>query len=50
VRCLLDIEVNVIRLAPGHYRGKMTKVVGELGIGRSTVYRKMREFGIENTA
>jgi DNA-binding NtrC family response regulator len=50
VRCLLDIEADMIKLALGRYRGKMTKVARELGIGRSTLYRKMREFGIENAA
>ena len=37
----------MIRLALGRYRGHMTEVAKRLGIGRSTLYRKMREFGLE---
>ena len=29
------------------YRGRMTEIAQKLGIGRSTLYRKMREFGLE---
>ena len=39
---------DVIRLAIGHYRGKMTEVARRLGIGRSTLYRKLGELGIDN--
>ena len=38
---------DMIRLALGRYRGHMTEVAKRLGIGRSTLYRKMREFGLE---
>jgi len=37
----------MIRLALGRYRGHLTEVAKRLGIGRSTLYRKMREFGLE---
>ena len=47
LRPLEDIEADVIRLAIGHYRGRMTEVARRLGIGRSTLYRKVREQGIE---
>jgi transcriptional regulator of acetoin/glycerol metabolism len=40
----------MIRLALGRYRGHMTEVAKRLGIGRSTLYRKMREFGLEEPA
>ncbi|NJM35275.1 MAG: sigma-54-dependent Fis family transcriptional regulator [Rhodomicrobium sp.] len=46
IRRLEDIEADVIRLALGHYRGHITEVARRLGIGRSTLYRKMREFGL----
>jgi len=46
VRRLEDIEADLIRLALGHYRGHITEVAKRLGIGRSTLYRKMREFGL----
>src|SRR5690606_34050820 len=36
LRALEDIEADVIRLAIGHYRGRMTEVARRLGIGRST--------------
>jgi transcriptional regulator of acetoin/glycerol metabolism len=41
------MEADMIRLALGHYRGHITEVARRLGIGRSTLYRKMREFGLE---
>jgi DNA-binding NtrC family response regulator len=47
VRALEDIEADMIRLAIGRYRGHMTEIAKKLGIGRSTLYRKMREFGLE---
>jgi DNA-binding NtrC family response regulator len=50
VRQLADIEADVIRLAIGHYRGRMTEVARRLGIGRSTLYRKLAELGIESAA
>ncbi|TNE40961.1 MAG: sigma-54-dependent Fis family transcriptional regulator [Sphingomonadales bacterium] len=50
IRQLADIEADVIRLAIGHYRGRMTEVARRLGIGRSTLYRKLSELGIDNAA
>ncbi|MBB3981301.1 DNA-binding NtrC family response regulator [Sphingobium fontiphilum] len=50
VRQLAEIEADVIRLAIGHYRGRMTEVARRLGIGRSTLYRKLAELGIESAA
>lgn len=50
LRALEDIEADVIRLAIGHYRGRMTEVARRLGIGRSTLYRKLSELGIDNAA
>lgn len=50
LRPLEDIEADVIRLAVGHYRGRMTEVARRLGIGRSTLYRKLTELGIDNVA
>jgi DNA-binding NtrC family response regulator len=46
VRRLEEVEADLIRLALGHYRGHITEVARRLGIGRSTLYRKMREFGL----
>jgi DNA-binding NtrC family response regulator len=50
LRPLEDIEADVIRLAIGHYRGRMTEVARRLGIGRSTLYRKLTDLGIESAA
>ncbi len=50
LRPLEDIEADVIRLAIGHYRGRMTEVARRLGIGRSTLYRKLGDLGIGDAA
>ncbi|KQM38872.1 sigma-54-dependent transcriptional regulator [Sphingomonas sp. Leaf10] len=50
LRMLEEIEADVIRLAIGHYRGRMTEVARRLGIGRSTLYRKLGELGIDQSA
>jgi DNA-binding NtrC family response regulator len=50
LRSLDEIEADVIRLAIGHYRGRMTEVARRLGIGRSTLYRKLGDLGIESAA
>ena len=50
LRPLEEIEADVIRLAIGHYRGRMTEVARRLGIGRSTLYRKLGDLGIGNAA
>jgi DNA-binding NtrC family response regulator len=50
IRPLEEIEADIIRLAIGHYRGRMTEVARRLGIGRSTLYRKLGEIGIDTAA
>jgi DNA-binding NtrC family response regulator len=47
VRKLEDIEAEMIRLAIEKYKGHMTEVARRLGIGRSTLYRKVRDLGLE---
>ncbi|MGB7204154.1 MAG: sigma-54 dependent transcriptional regulator [Anderseniella sp.] len=47
IRKLEEIEADMIRLALNRYRGQMSEVARKLGIGRSTLYRKMRELGLE---
>ena len=47
VRSLEAIEADMIRLALGRYRGHMTEVAKRLNIGRSTLYRKMKDYGLE---
>jgi len=48
VRSLEEVEADMIRLALGRYRGSMTEAARRLGIGRSTLYRKIREFGLDS--
>jgi DNA-binding NtrC family response regulator len=50
VRSMEELEADIIRLAIGHYRGRMTEVARRLGIGRSTLYRKLGELGIDTAA
>ena len=50
LRTLEEIEADIIRLAIGHYRGRMTEVAKRLGIGRSTLYRRLGELGIDSAA
>ena len=50
LRPLEEIEADIIRLAIGHYRGRMTEVARRLGIGRSTLYRKLSDLGIDDAA
>lgn len=50
IRPLDEIEADLIRLAIGHYRGRMTEVAKRLGIGRSTLYRKLGDIGIDTAA
>ncbi|WP_181706608.1 sigma-54-dependent transcriptional regulator [Chthonobacter rhizosphaerae] len=46
VRTLALIEEEMIRLAIDHYGGRMAEVARRLGIGRSTLYRKLKEYGL----
>ena len=48
VRPLDQVEAAMIRLAIQHYRGQMSEVARKLGIGRSTLYRKMSELGLSD--
>ena len=47
LRTLADIEADMIRLALEHCHGRMTEVARTLGIGRSTLYRKLRDIGLD---
>ena len=50
IRKLEDVESDMIKLALHRYRGQMSEVARKLGIGRSTLYRKMRDLGLEEMA
>lgn len=47
LRTLEDIERDLIQLAIEIYAGHMSEVARRLGIGRSTLYRKVREQGLD---
>jgi DNA-binding NtrC family response regulator len=46
VRKIDDVEAEAIRFAFAHYHGQISLMARKLGIGRSTLYRKMKEIGI----
>lgn len=47
IRTMEEMEGDVIRYAIDLYDGRMSKVARKLGIGRSTLYRKLKELGLE---
>ncbi|MGE3865711.1 MAG: sigma-54-dependent transcriptional regulator [Hyphomonadaceae bacterium] len=47
LRALEAVERDLIEFAIEHYAGHMSEVARRLGIGRSTLYRKLREYGID---
>jgi DNA-binding NtrC family response regulator len=49
IRRLDDIEREAIKFAIAHYRGQMSKVARKLSIGRSTLYRKLKDLGLEES-
>jgi DNA-binding NtrC family response regulator len=50
VKRLLEIEAEAISRALSMYRGRMSETARRLGIGRSTLYRKIDELRIEKKA
>ncbi|HEY3778998.1 MAG TPA: sigma-54 dependent transcriptional regulator [Rhizomicrobium sp.] len=49
MRRLEEIESAVIRMAIDHYDGHMSEIARRLGIGRSTLYRKLKDLGLGGT-
>ncbi|MGH6762430.1 MAG: sigma-54-dependent transcriptional regulator [Phyllobacterium sp.] len=47
IRTLASVEEEMIRFAIAHYNGQMSEIARRLGIGRSTLYRKLKEYGID---
>ncbi|WDI31450.1 sigma-54 dependent transcriptional regulator [Hyphococcus flavus] len=47
LRSLQEIEKDLIQVAIETYEGKMSEVARRLGMGRSTLYRKLREHDLE---
>ena len=50
IRKLEEVEADMIRLALARYQGQMSEVARKLGIGRSTLYRRMKDLGLEEAA
>jgi DNA-binding NtrC family response regulator len=50
VRPMEALEADAIRFAIDRYRGRMTEVARRLRIGRSTLYRKLKELGFDTGA
>jgi DNA-binding NtrC family response regulator len=47
---LAELEERAIRFALVHYQGHMSAISRHLGIGRSTLYRKLKELGLTDAA
>ncbi len=47
LRTLEEVERDLIQFAIDHYSGHMSEVARRLGIGRSTLYRKVREYDLK---
>jgi DNA-binding NtrC family response regulator len=50
MRTLADLEAQAIRFALAHYQGQLSAISRRLGIGRSTLYRKLKELGLDDAA
>jgi DNA-binding NtrC family response regulator len=50
MRSLADLEAQAIRFALLYYQGHMSAISRHLGIGRSTLYRKLKELGLQDEA
>ncbi|NVJ99832.1 MAG: sigma-54-dependent Fis family transcriptional regulator [Alphaproteobacteria bacterium] len=48
IRSFEDLEAAIIAMTLEKYDGKMAEVARRLGIGRSTLYRKVAEYGLDN--
>ena len=48
VRDIEELEADIIRFAKAHYRGHLTEVARKLEIGRSTLYRKLKQYGLDD--
>ena len=43
-------EAEIIRMAISRYEGRMSEIARRLAIGRSTLYRKLKDLGLEDGA
>ncbi len=49
MRKLEELEADAIKFALTHYRGQMSEMARRLAIGRSTLYRKMKDSGLDES-
>lgn len=49
LRPLCEVEAEVIEKALTYYHGHMSEIARRLGIGRSTLYRKITDLGLEGS-
>jgi len=47
IRAIQDVEKDMISFSMKKYDGRMSEVARRLGVGRSTLYRKVAEFGLD---
>ncbi len=50
MRKIEDLEAEIIKFSLAYYRGQMSEMARRLGIGRSTLYRKMKDYGLDDPA
>lgn len=48
LRPFTEIEAEILREAHEHCRGRVAAMARQLGIGRSTIYRKLKELGLDS--
>lgn len=48
IRKLEELEAEIIRSAITRYGGHLSETARRLGLGRSTLYRKLKEYRMEN--
>ena len=48
LRPFAEIEAEILREAHEHCRGRVAAMARQLGIGRSTIYRKLKELGLDS--
>lgn len=48
LRLLADVEMDMLKFAVRHCGGQMSEVARRLGIGRSTLYRRLKDLGIQD--
>ena len=48
IRPMVELEIEIIEKAIAYYDGRLSQVAGRLGIGRSTLYRKLQSSGLSD--